>query len=177
MVKQLVLSVIFLTFFLIGCEHNNTNRPKNLKPTAKIQIDTSVFVILPLDTTLVSLSGKPADLTTKYLVEIERLLTKCVEDYNVEQEKQFQEINHTFPEHKSDKKDLVIDLKRYQRQYMATRNSRGEKVVWINCFCDQWDKHSRTSPYIVMDGGNCYFNLKVNLTTGLYYELMVNGVA
>jgi hypothetical protein len=169
--------MFFLIFFLIGCEHNNTNTPKNLKQTPKIQIDTSVFVILPLDTTWVSLSGKPADLTTQDLIDIERLLKKCVEGYNVEQEKQIQEINHKNPEHKRDKKDFVIDLTRYKRQYMATRNSRGEKVVWINCFCDQWDKHSRTSAYIVMDGGNCYFNLKVNLTQGTYSEMMVNGEA
>lgn len=60
---------------------------------------------------------------------------------------------------------------------MATINSKGEKVVWIDCFCRQWDKGSRTSPVIVTDGGNFYFNLKVNLTTEQYYELMVNGEA
>lgn len=105
------------------------------------------------------------------------LLTKCIEDYNIEQEKQFREINHTYPEHKRDTKDFIINLTLYKRQYMAAINDKGEKVVWINCFCDQWDKHSRTSPYIVMDGGNCYFNLKVNLTKGMCYELMVNGEA
>ena len=37
--------MFYLSLFLIGCEQNNTYRPKNLKPTAKIQIDTSVSVI------------------------------------------------------------------------------------------------------------------------------------
>ena len=60
---------------------------------------------------------------------------------------------------------------------MPTINSKGEKEVWVNCFCGQWDKSSRTNPVIVMDGGNCFFNLKINLTTGQYYELIVNGEA
>lgn len=45
MVNQLVFHMFYLSLFLIGCEQNNTYRPKNLKPTAKIQIDTSVSVI------------------------------------------------------------------------------------------------------------------------------------
>jgi hypothetical protein len=162
--------MFFLTIFLIGCKNKNT--PKNLKQANKIEIDTSVFIILPLDTTLISLSGKPVDLTTRDILKVEMLLMKCVEDYNTQQEK-----NDTYPENTRDKKDFIIDLARYKRQYMAAINGKGEKVIWINCFCDQWDKHSRTSPYIVMDGGNCYFNLKVNLTMGKYYEMMVNGEA
>ena len=30
---------------------------------------------------------------------------------------------------------------------------------------------------MVDDGGNCFFNVKVNLNTGQYYDLMVNGNA
>ena len=30
---------------------------------------------------------------------------------------------------------------------------------------------------IVDDGGNCYFNFKINLTTKKFYDLRVNGEA
>jgi len=74
-------------------------------------------------------------------------------------------------------KDFVIDLKKYKRQYIAVINSKGEKEVWVNCFCDTWKKNWRKELIFVLDGGNCYFNLKINLTKGEYYDLMVNGDA
>jgi hypothetical protein len=50
--------------------------------------------------------------------------------------------------------------------------------VWINCI-------SKRNKYIdwqmqiiqVRDGGDAYFNLKINLTTGKVYDLYINGEA
>jgi hypothetical protein len=35
----------------------------------------------------------------------------------------------------------------------------------------------RKELFDVMDGGNCFFELKINLTSGKYYDLNVNGDA
>jgi hypothetical protein len=179
MTRQLTILTSILTICLTSCGQTNTESKKQEKLTSTIHIDTSVIAVLQLDTNLhwVYKTGKPTELTTEDFLKIETILKKCVEEYNPEQERQFKEINDKHPEYKLDKKNFIIDLTRYKRQYMATINSKGEKEIWINCFCGQWDKRSRTSPVIVMDGGNCYFNLKINLTTGQYYELMVNGDA
>jgi hypothetical protein len=45
-------------------------------------------------------------------------------------------------------------------------NSKGEKEVWINCFCRDGERDWRKNLVFVKDGGNCYFNLKVNLSRG-----------
>jgi hypothetical protein len=179
MTKQLIISTFILTICLISCGQTNTTTKNQDKFNNTIQIDTSVFTVLPLDTNLhwVFKIGKPTNLTTDDFLKIETILKKCIGEYNTEQEKQFQERNDKHPEYKLEKRNFIIDLSRYKRQYMATINSKGEKEVWINCFCGQWDKNSRTNPVIVLDGGNCFFNLKINLTTGDYYELMVNGDA
>jgi hypothetical protein len=72
----------------------------------------------------------------------------------------------------------VIDLKRYKRQYIGVTNEKGEKEVWINCFCI--DPHNPKMNWkkefvMVKGGGNCYFNLKVNLTTKKYYDFDTNS--
>ena len=179
MTRQITLSILILTICLTSCGQPNNKTKNQETQTNTIQVDTSVIAVLPLDTNLhwIFKSGKPTELTTDDLLKIEISLKKCIDEYNPEQEKQFKELNDKHPEYKLKKKNFIIDLTLYKRQYMAITNSKGEKEVWVNCFCDKWGKGSRTSPVIVMDGGNCFFNLKINLTTGHYYELMVNGDA
>ncbi len=174
MTIKLIFTIIILTICLASCRQKNTENKNQENATNTILVDTSIFVVLPFNTSQI---GKPTDLTAGDLLKIESILNRCISDYNPEQEKRFQEINDKHPEYKLDKKHFIIDLTQYKRQYLPTINSKGEKEVWVNCFCGQWDKTSRTNPVIVMDGGNCFFNLKINLTTGQYYEFMVNGEA
>jgi hypothetical protein len=179
MTRQLKSLIFILIIFLTNCGQTNTEIKNHEKLVNTVKIDTSVIAILLFDSTLDCgfNSGKSVDLTTEDLLEIETILKRSIEEYNPEQERQFKEINDKHPEYKLDKKNFIIDLPRYKRQYIAIINSKGEKEVWINCFCGKLDKFSRTNPVIIMDGGNCFFNLKINLTTGLYYDLIVNGDA
>ncbi len=174
MTKQLIM----LTIFLVSCGQTPV-KEKQDQPTETIHVDNSVITVLPFDTTQYWFfkSHKPTELTHDDLSKIERILIKCINDYNVEQEKQFKEMVNQHPKYPFDKKNFIIDLSRYKRQYVATMNPKGEKEVWINCFCNAWNKDWKTNLIMVNDGGNCYFNLKVNLTTEQYYELMVNGDA
>jgi len=179
MIRPLTFLTFVLAICLTSCGQTKTESKNQEKPTKITQIDTSVIVVLPSETNLhwVFKTGKPSELTTDDLLKIETILKKCIYEYNPEQEKQFQEINDKHPEYKLDKNNFIIELGRYKRQYLATVNSKGEKEVWINCFCGEWGNIDRKRIFEVEDGGNCYFNLKVNLTTGQYYELMVNGDA
>ena len=54
-------------------------------------------------------------------------------------------------------------------------NNKGEKVIWINCFCNDCNKNWKKEIIIVKDGGDCYFNLKINLMTKKYYDFLING--
>jgi hypothetical protein len=92
-------------------------------------VDTSVVAILPFDTTQYWFfkNSKPTDLTNDDLLKIEKILNKCINDYNPDQERQFKEINDKHPEYKLDKKNFTIDLTRYKRQYVTVINSKGEK--------------------------------------------------
>ena len=183
MTRQLTLLTFALTFALTICltscgqtktETKNKKRQKN-----NYTFDSSVVAVLPFDTTeyWVFKDSKPSALTSDDLQKIETILKECINYYNPEQEKLFKEINDKHPEYKLAKQNFTIDLPRYKRQYVAILNSKGEKEVWVNCFCDTWNSDWKKDLIYVNDGGNCYFNLKINLTTGQYYELMVNGDA
>ncbi|MFC4094577.1 hypothetical protein [Euzebyella saccharophila] len=71
-----------------------------------------------------------------------------------------------------------LELKGYKRQYVATLNEKGEKEIWLNFFCQdfQFDKW-RTEIPLVADGGNCFFNIKINLATKSYKDLRINSIA
>jgi len=65
----------------------------------------------------------------------------------------------------------------YKIQIVSILNRKGEKVVWVNCLCDGKGNKWRTEIIIVEDGGNWYFNLKINLTKKTFYQMLVNGYA
>ena len=70
-------------------------------------------------------------------------------------------------------------LEDYYRQFIGGEKENGEKIIYINCFCyaiDEYFKKWKTDLIVVDDGGNCFFNVKANLSKKEYYELMVNGL-
>jgi hypothetical protein len=83
-----------------------------------------------------------------------------------------------YPNHRFNILDFTIELHEYGRQYMAVTSDKGQKMVYVNCVCDPTEFDYRETELIqVDDGGNCYFNFKVNLTTKRLFDFMENGVA
>lgn len=74
--------------------------------------------------------------------------------------------------------DPWIHLGNYKCQLVAATNAKGEKIVWINAFCrmmGNFDLHKEI--IMVDDGGNCYFQIEYNLTTGKVLSFTQNGHA
>ncbi len=179
MTRKLNLLIPILTICLTSYGQTKTETKNKDKNQNTYNIDTSVIAVLSFDTTRnwVFKDSKPTDLTNIDLLKIETILNQCINDYNPDQERQFKEVYDKHPEYKLDKKNFIIDLTRYKRQYVAVINSKGEKEVWVNCFCGAGNQNWKKNLIFVRDGGNCYFNLKINLTTEKHYELSVNGDA
>lgn len=70
-----------------------------------------------------------------------------------------------------------LNLDKFQRQHWPVINENGEKEVWINFFCSDEKPISTDNIILVLDGGNCYFNIKINLTKKTYNELIIKGYA
>jgi hypothetical protein len=123
---------------------------------------------------------RKCEITSYDLALIDSLFNICINNYNRQQEQAFSDFKRKNPGTVLTKNDFVIkDFKYHKRQYIPYINSKGEKIVWINCFCsvdrnsDDW----KNELIFVLDGGNCYFNLKINLNTKKSFDLIVNGDA
>jgi hypothetical protein len=129
-----------------------------------IPVDKSRYVVLPNNWNLFFKHDSFTTLIPSEIDTIEIIVYRAVQEYN---------------KHASEEKyGLVIEpLSSYNRQYVPAISSSGQKVVWINFFCNDGSDHKwKKSLVRVEDGGSCYFNLKINLTSKIYYDLRVNGV-
>lgn len=164
-----------ISFYITSCTQN----PPDEKTPKGILVDTSMIAIISSDSISNWLfkDGKRAELVSSDLGKIEKVLEICINEYNIKKQKQYNEDKANYPEHQLRKEDYTIDLKRYKRQYLTSINAKGEKEVWVNCLCSTNIKNWKKGIIIVHDGGNCYFNLKINITTETYYNLIVNGEA
>jgi len=173
--------ILLLVLNLMSCGQKQQKEKKIIveQKQTTIEIDTSVIAFLPFDTTEYWLfkDVKQSELSINELKVVEKILIDCIEKYNIEQKKDFEELNKNHPEYNFDIKQFVIDLKEYKRQYIAVINNNGEKEVWINCFCKTFTFGTdwRKKEVEVMDGGKCFFNLKINIDKKEYYDFMVNG--
>lgn len=146
------------------------------------EIDTSVIAVLPYEEMepFGFMVGTPAELSYEELVKIEDILNDFVQYHNREQEQRWQESKSNNRAFVLDRTNFIIELSRYKRQYIAAINNKEEKEVWINFFCDSADPIRRDwkkDLVMVLDGGNCYFNMRINIATEKAYGLDVNGEA
>ena len=166
-----MLTIAFcLTNVFTSCgqsQNKKTRQIINTKITSSIQFDTSKTAVVPFDQKgnyPFDNSYKPTTLTQNDISRVDSLLIACVTEYNNSLDK--------------DHKEWSIDLKNnYLKQLIVVTNKKGEKEVWVNCFCNTWNKNWQKEILLVHDGGNCYFNFKINLVTKNFYDLVVNGEA
>lgn len=155
--------ILVLSFFTASC-FNNSKQGK-VKPAAIHEMaDTTLYAVIPYsDATkwVIGSANKPATLSNEEIASIDTMLNKAVSEHN----------NRV----KNDNWQTIDSLSTYKRQLVPTFNVKGEKTVWVNCICDAW-KGWRKQIIIVADGGICYFNLLINLTTGFVSPISVNGL-
>lgn len=145
--------------------------------TAHFEVPDSAYVILEFNSDLdwIFKDVQPTTLSEIELAEIEKIIDQAVEESN-DQQLEIYNIEH--PDNQLTETGYELDTKRYKRQYIPVTNRDGEKEVWINFFCNDWENDRWKSDLVlVLDGGNCYFSLKVNLKTKTYSDLCINGYA
>jgi len=159
---------------------NKTNSQNIKTQTNVFQLEPSEYVILPFDQNQNDLfqESTPHDIKESELNDIERILLVATSEHNKIQEKIIEKHNSENPNNKIIETGQELNLAGFKRQYIAVMNKQGEKEIWINFFCDTMDMDSwKSDIFIVFDGGNCYYNLKINLTKNTYYDISINGEA
>jgi hypothetical protein len=146
---------------LLICSSFSCSSPEK-KPAVPVQKDTLLltdslnYTIIPLDKAGIVPPGlKPTDLTKDDLVLLDTLLSRCFHEQAWSKSR---------------------DLNQYKRQYIAGINEKGEKEIWVNCMC-QVTENWRTEIPLIMDGGKCYFDVTINLTTKTYRDFGVGSEA
>ncbi len=145
----MIFCILFIT--------NNCLSQARKSTVQKIKIDTSKIAVLKTEKYRGFQKFKSADLDNSEILLAEKLLAKSVHKYN------------------KGNNWSTINLKKYNRQYVAAINQKGEKIIYINCYCEPNAINWKEELSEVDDGGNCFFSLMINLSLQLTEELDVNG--
>ncbi len=70
-----------------------------------------------------------------------------------------------------------MELEDYFLQYMGAINTKGEIIIYVQGMCRVSGDYWRTQMTSVNDGGCCYFQTTINLSTGYCRRLGCNGEA
>jgi hypothetical protein len=62
----------------------------------------------------------------------------------------------------------------YMRQYLGIVEE-GEEIIYANFFCTINDMDWHNEYVFVLDGGDCFFQVKYNPQSGEFFDLSVNG--
>jgi hypothetical protein len=73
--------------------------------------------------------------------------------------------------------DLWQRLPGYKRQYGGYINADGQSIIVVNAFCHWSDDTWLSTAVIVMDGGDCFFNVEYNVDLAAFDSLIINGEA
>lgn len=95
----------------------------------------------------------------------------------------FKKIDTCFYDQKRGTVNRLLNMKPgdYCMQFVGAMNSKGERMLWVNCFCKsqvEIFKNWKDDLVEVEDGGKCFFNVRFNLDRpDEPYVLKVNGNA
>lgn len=153
------LILISLLFFT-ACRLSNKHIAS--APSSFASIDTSHYAIIPVKVGEEVVPSVP--LSALEIYKIDSLIKQTVTRHNKT----------------ADQYQSIKDPGSYYKQLWATTNDKQEKEVFINCLCDTLafpDWNWRKKKALVIDGGNCFFEMELNLKTDSVYFLSVNNTA
>jgi len=114
-----------------------------------------------------------SELSPSELELVNELVEEYVENYNSMTEKSFNE--------RGEGKHAILykikKLKKYRIQYVPYLNDQRVKEIWINGFCNEYKTDWENEIVFVMDGGNCFFQIRLNLLEKKCIEIGTNGYA
>jgi hypothetical protein len=166
MKTYLLLAFFCFTCLLISCIRKKSPDSSTLKDQFS---HTADFAIIPLDSVGFGLFDSlhmPTELSVKELSTLDSLLKVFIDDSEGVLSKD--KVGHP-----------KIDLSKhnYKKQYVPAITSNGQKKVWVNFLCSTSLFDWRHKIILVDDGGDCYFNVLINLSDKSYSYFIVNGKA
>lgn len=168
---------------LLNCQQkeqkSTLEEPIEQPPT--FSLDTSTFKIFEYDSSYYWIFPKNsvnAKLTTEDLIISEQLLNNEIRTFNEEGQIRKDSLKKKFPNYQFFENQFSINLEEYRRQYIVVTAPTGEKLLHINFFCGPDGFEYWKDEYVIVDdGGNCFFQVIINISKKKLVEFYVNGVA
>jgi hypothetical protein len=173
------MTYVFALLLLSSCGQI-TNKKQGMTDKVRPPTnDTSNYAILQFDKTnnWIFKNSVPTTLTESEIQRIDALLKQSIDSYNSKQQSLLDSISKINSNHYIKVENIIIDISKYKSQYFPVMNQKNEKEVWVNCFCNDLDLNWKKEIVVGVDGGICFFNVIINLSTGKFYRLLVNGDA
>ncbi len=138
--------LLFFSFISIGWSQDST--------FSIIEHDTSAFYVWDFKNHL------PSTINEKEMEQLVKILNQSIQD---NQNGLTNERNQ-------------IGNRVYYKQLVPMISPNGDKEVFVNCLCSESNPNIDDKELIVVfDGGNCFWNVTINLTKSTYHRLYVNG--
>ena len=157
-------SLMVLIFLLLAQKVSHAAPALGFTKQDTATIDTSRYSVLTFiksrDSFIFDKDFKAASISGNEIQMIEKIIAVTVKESN------------------KGKGTAIKEPGKYYKQLIAVTNAKGEKEVWVNCFCTAAEKrYWHTGVVMVLDGGPCFFNVKINLSTKTVMSWAVNGEA
>lgn len=163
--KYFVLLFVVFSSCFPSCIRNAT--PVHSEEENKKFIDTSSTVIISIDSSNLTF---PDSHHTGLSVDELKTIDSLLYIFSADNDGLFANDNLGHPK-------IDISTQHYKKQLVPFITSKGEKKVWVNFFCSDSFIDWRREIVQVKDGGDCYFNLVINLSNSSYSDFSVNGEA
>jgi hypothetical protein len=169
--RKLTVTVLFVLFFLLllcNLGHTRSFAGEKTYDFEEIKNETIDGVIVPQERAIGFYSGN----------KIKGYFTPLKEDILKAESKILDYIRGNTPQARGYPYAPDIDKKlaNYKRQYVGAIFKDNKRKIWINFFCNSGNDSWKSSPFSVIGGGACYFNVLYDIDSGLYSNLRINGV-
>ena len=172
--------IIFLTLFIaLFCIFTYENFVK-----IKLICNNPVILLFPSwhgKLNYVFSTFRSVRITQDDIENMVEIVNDAIDSYNESRTEEVETYNNNST-YKIDINQFLVDkFEMYIVQSIAVRNKNGEKEIWLNCIhknvLDDFDNDWKRTIMLIGDGGPYFFNIKINLTKKIYYDLQVNGYA
>ena len=177
------VATYILILLIFGCKPSIQEKVYSSSNYLIDSIDITVFTTDSMKNRVFTDDYKVVQLNKSDIFESENLLKDYINQYNIKGTKRLDSLKRYFQEVKHKNVQLYedpfrIDLRKYGRQYIAVKNKENHIIVYLNCFCNPSEFDYRKKDWVfVFDGGNCFFQMKIDLTDKKVIEFSENGVA